>query len=573
MSLKFMTLAALLLCALMIGCGTDSAPITSKATNYEVADDSTDATTSEVAAPTGLADAAPVTPAQEPPRRPEPMNQTPADRSDPADIVGPTTEQLLTVIRRLRQQQPNGANQEDMITDFKNLQTQLIQAVDMLLELKPSDDAITEAASAKIDALSAVSRLGAEGAMDQLFAFTEELEKHPSEKVSAFARQQSFVTLLNAFSTDQVTDSQQVIDAYKKLAAEQPKEGGLLTFGRDVSSRFVEKGMNKEAAELLRYTAELVQPTEDPRLGAAADSLIEQARFAELDLGTKLNAVAEKKEGAIEEFTKMLGELTSGEKVGATTLQTIMQIGSMLEPQHGDAAAKVYDVLETSLGKSSDEEVAAVIKETIDKYRLRSAIVGNPFNLEGQLLDGTPFDWNQYKGKVVLVDFWATWCGPCLKEMPNIRENYEKYREQGFEVVGVNLDDDVQELKDFSSLQPLPWPSVLSADPNAVGWEHPMVARNGVAAIPFLVLVDRDGTALALNTRGPALGEKLAELFPDAASTGETPAATEPDEAAPAPEKPATEKPATADTESAPETPAAAAPKEAADSPEPAPSE
>jgi len=547
MSLRFTTVTAILLCALIVGCGADSAPITSKATNYEVAGESTDATTPQVPAPTGLADVAPVA-GQVPPRRPVPMNQTPAVGSNSSDVVQPTSEQLLTVIRRLREQEPNGTNQEERIADFMNLQTQLIQAVGMLLELKPADDVTIEAASAKIDALTVVSRLGAKGAMDQLSAFVAELEKHPSDKVSSFGRQQSFVTLLNAYSTDQVTDSQQVIDAYKKLAEEQPKEGGLLQFGLDVASRLIEKGKNQEAADLLHYTAGLVEPTDDSRLRAAAEQLVERAKFVEVDFGAKLNAVAESQEGAIAAFAEVLGELTSGETVGVTTLNTLRQIASELEAEYGNAAAQVYDALEASLGKGSDPELAEMIKQTIDKYRLRSAIVGNPFTLEGVLLDGTPFDWKQYKGKVVLVDFWATWCKPCMDEMPNILANFEKYRDQGFEVVGVNINEDVEEFKKFSSLQPLPWPSVLSADPNSVGWDHPMVAKNGVAAIPFLVLVDRDGTAIALNTRGPALGEKLAELFPDAASTTATPAASEPAEA-----KLPTEKPAVAGKETTPE--------------------
>lgn len=561
MSLRFTTTKSLvpctlILCVLFVGCGTESKPITSKSTNYEVGETSANAETSQSAPPANASDAAAAATGQVPPRRPAPINQTPAGEASSADMVQPTAEQILNVMRRLRQQPLKEGNRDEVIAEFISVQSQVIQAADMLLEMKPGDDAVMEAATAKIEALMGVSQAGAKDAMDQLFAFTEELEKHPSEEVKAFARQQSFVTLLNAFSTDQVTDAQQVIDAFKKLAEEQPKEGGLLAFGRDVASRFVEKGMAQEAADLLRYTAGLVTPTEDPRLRAAADGLIEQAKFAEVDLGAKLNAVAAKEEGAIEEFTKMLGELTAGEQVGPTTLQTLLQIASMLEGPHGEAAAKVYDVLEASVGKAADGELSEDIKESIDKYHLRSAIVGNPFVLAGNLLDGTPFDWNQYKGKVVLVDFWATWCGPCLQEMPNIRANYEKYRDHGFEVVGVNLDDEVQELKDFNTLQPLPWPSVLSADPNAVGWEHPMVKKNGVTAIPFLVLVDREGVAIALNTRGSVLGEKLAELFPDAAPTSDQPDSTEPANAAP----PA-EKPLPIEVEKAAEPPASATPE------------
>lgn len=543
------------LCALFVGCGAESTPITSKSTKYEVGEASESADVSQAAPPLSVADATPASPQQVPPSRPSPINQTPAGKANPVDMVQPTHEQLLSVIRRLRQQQLKEGTREEVIAEFVNVQAQVIQAVDMLLEQNPGDDAVEEAAGAKIEALMGVSQQGAKGALDQLGVFIAELEKHPSAQIKDFARQQSFGMLLNGFSEGQVTDSQQVIDAFKKLAEQQPKEGGLLTFGLEVSARFIEKGMNKEAAELMRYTAGLVQPTNDPQLKAAADSLIEQAQFAEVDLRAKLSAVADNEEGAIDAFAKTLGELTSGEQVGATTLQTLMQIASMLEGQHEEAATKVYDALETSLGKTTNGEMSEVIKESIDKYRLRSGIVGKPFVLEGNLLDGTPFDWSQYKGKVVLVDFWATWCGPCLREMPNIRANYEKYRERGFEVVGVNIDDEIQALQEFTSLQPLPWPSIVSADPNAVGWEHPMVAKNGVAAIPFLVLVDREGTAIALNTRGPALGEKLAELFPDAAPESAPPAATEPATAAPAAEKPAAESAA------APKAPAAEAPQ------------
>jgi thiol-disulfide isomerase/thioredoxin len=551
---KFTTIAAavpatLALCTLLIGCSNESGPITSQSTNYEVGDDTPIPTPSESASSASVGDMAAATNGQSPPERPQPINQAGDSASVSDDMVQPTPEQLLDVIRRMAQQEPKGTGEDEVVANFINIQQQLVQAADMLLKMKPTDEQAVEAATAKIQALTTVARLGAEGAIEQVFAFTEELEKSPNEKISAFGRQQSFLTLLNAYSTDQVTDTQQVVDGFKTLAAEQPKEGGVLTFGRDVASRLIEKGANKEAAELLYFTAGLVKGTEDPQLKGFAESLLEQAKFAEVDLGAKISAVAEREEGAVEEFAKTLAELTSGEAVGATTLQTLMQLAGQLEASYGDAAAKVYDALEASLGKLSDEDHAEMIRDSIDKYRRRSSIVGKPFDLQGVTIDEAPFDWSKYKGKIVLVDFWATWCGPCLQEMPNIRANYEKYHEHGFEVVGVNLDDDVEKLKEFNSLQPLPWPSVLSDTTDAVGWEHPMVAKYGVAGIPFLVLVDREGIAIALNTRGPALGEKLAELFPEASSENETPAATdskpatEPKAAGATPEKAETDPP------------------------------
>ena len=138
------------------------------------------------------------------------------------------------------------------------------------------------------------------------------------------------------------------------------------------------------------------------------------------------------------------------------------------------------------------------------------ALVGQPFPLMGMTLDGRPLDLSQYQGKTVLVDFWATWCGPCRTEMQNIAANYAKYRDKGFDVIAVSVDKDLEALSEFVTAQRPPWAVV--ADQMA-GPRNSMAARYGISSLPSLVLVGPDGKVVAVNCRGEALGQELAKRF------------------------------------------------------------
>ncbi|HVX64241.1 MAG TPA: TlpA disulfide reductase family protein, partial [Pirellulales bacterium] len=163
------------------------------------------------------------------------------------------------------------------------------------------------------------------------------------------------------------------------------------------------------------------------------------------------------------------------------------------------------------LAKSDDEDVRASGEKLLGAVRHLN-LLGSHVKIEGTLVNGKKFDWSKYKGKVVLVDFWATWCGPCLKELPNVKQTYEKYHDQGFEVIGISLDDDEQTLKEFLEEEQLPWPILFSSDSKATGWEHPMASYYGISSIPAAILVDRKGKVVSLNARGDELGKMVAEL-------------------------------------------------------------
>ena len=194
-----------------------------------------------------------------------------------------------------------------------------------------------------------------------------------------------------------------------------------------------------------------------------------------------------------------------------------MQLAGALEqiPGGGEVAVSAIKTFGPLFAKSGNDRVKQLAESFQGKLRLLE-LPGKPMEIKGALLDGTPFDQAKFAGKVVLVDFWATWCGPCIAEIPNMLEQYEKYHEQGFEVVGISLDEDKAEVEKFVTENKIPWPILFAGK----GWQDPVAQFYGISGIPQLVLIGRDGNVITLDCRGGKLGEKLAELFKDDAAGG-----------------------------------------------------
>lgn len=113
------------------------------------------------------------------------------------------------------------------------------------------------------------------------------------------------------------------------------------------------------------------------------------------------------------------------------------------------------------------------------------------------------------KNKYTLVDFWASWCGPCKKEMPNVVAAYKEFNKKGFGIVGVSLDNDEKAWKEAIKSWGMTWPMMSDLK----GWQCEGAALYGVRSIPATVLIDQKGTIIARNLRGDAIKEKLSELL------------------------------------------------------------
>ena len=197
-------------------------------------------------------------------------------------------------------------------------------------------------------------------------------------------------------------------------------------------------------------------------------------------------------------------------------------LGDMLEAMNRDEKLlQLFTKLEEQFSgnRSVFRKLADIHKklgnaELEKEYRIKAdpvlALIGNIVpDFSATDLDGKPISLEQYRGKVVLLDFWAVWCGPCIAEMPNVKKVYDTYKDEGFDIIGISLDTDENRLRDYLKENDISWRQVFSGK----GWESPVARQYDIRGIPAPWLIDKDGKLITHRARGEALEQLVVDAL------------------------------------------------------------
>jgi len=140
-----------------------------------------------------------------------------------------------------------------------------------------------------------------------------------------------------------------------------------------------------------------------------------------------------------------------------------------------------------------------------------TALGSEPLAFSEKGVDGEELSPESFKGKVLLLDFWATWCGPCIAELPNVQKAYEMFHEKGLEIISISLDraEDEAKYKTFIKEKNMPWHHIYDGN----YWDAKLARRYGVRAIPTMYVVGRDGKITAASPRGEGLLKAIEEAL------------------------------------------------------------
>jgi len=328
-----------------------------------------------------------------------------------------------------------------------------------------------------------------EGTPDQLFEYIEKLKAIPPGLTPE--AEQQYANKAN----------RTIVKVAEKIFASRPdQQQTQAAIETKMWALFLlEQSGDAEAGKrLAAFPAELLKAGR-PKSARQVRGFLLQSRFQQV------------RPGEVDAITKALGDVKqflSEAPLGEPDVDLMMAAAQAAEMTgKTELAVDAYRGFAKMLTDSHNPQIAPAAK-FMESIVRRLTLMGNKMEVQGKIVGGEPLDWTKYAGKVVLVDFWATWCGPCLQELPNVIETYRLYHDRGFEVIGLSCDQSREDLENFLQKNPSPWPIVYDDQ-----GPSPTVEYYGITALPTMILVGADGKVVSIDASGPRLRQALEKLL------------------------------------------------------------
>ncbi|HVU86450.1 MAG TPA: TlpA disulfide reductase family protein [Pirellulales bacterium] len=333
--------------------------------------------------------------------------------------------------------------------------------------------------------------------VDELVAFIQQAkEQRPAESPAAdmarrTAQQRSIVVAADRILALEPDDASATRAWEEKLDALWQ----LVTFGAD------------GAAGELREAAETMQ--DDPHRGVSRRAAFLLSWYRADQLRAIKDPAARQQEAV--QIMAEVGKQLARADTDPRLITLAAKLPEDLEPLSPRLALQASVDFGAALGQRDDVRSRRAADHLAGLAK-RWQMLGQPVRLVGELHGGGRFNPDTLRDHVVLVDFWATWCAPCVAELPALKGLAARFGDRGLKVVGVSLDEDRERLADFVAEQRLAWP-ILCDPPLAGGTSHALADQLGVKTIPMMILIGRDGRVLRLGTRVADFADQIEALL------------------------------------------------------------
>lgn len=305
---------------------------------------------------------------------------------------------------------------------------------------------------------------------------------------------------------------------------EPPKEWD----GKSPSRELVQQWMEREKERLLKL-ADQARAFVETYADSPMVTQAMQLEFEALDSLDRLmpEAVRERVETVAQTLLKR-GDLETSDRFTieagrllrtAKTSEELEAGARSLLKRYPDGQA--YEILLSAARSGSMERGRAIAEEIVNSTTAPASVreqaesllrrfnrVGKPLEMKFQATNGRQIDLQKMRGKVVVIDFWATWCGPCVAQLPELKEFYERYKDRGVELLGISFDSDLFAFETFLREKAVSWPQHLDSG----GWHSRFAEEYGIHSVPTVWLVDKKGILRDLNG-GEDLEKKVMSLL------------------------------------------------------------